>query len=314
MPTLSTVLSPAVASFYGSADADLKVSNDSFTSGITPSRFATFSVDNYRIVNGMPFKEGNYGCAVLVECGVNSVSKPNPVEDEGLDLNFTAHWVPSANNLYVENVDWYPVKGSGVLHVSNNGAPSRRDFQYLSKRYYAETVSMQLANGDYFHTDDLSWNTQQSVAVTFVPNIQSGSETVILETNLAEDEIVENNESYVSVRYNNLGQVLLYVNKDLLWRTNTVYGYLSKPLIVALQVDAFNATVRLGVVDNSKAQFVDFNVNHPFAGRYYIGNTPLSSDAQTVINLLDVSYWGSNIGSAFDQYVLKLNQQYGVTL
>jgi hypothetical protein len=319
MPNITQPLDAAVASFGISADADLSVvQTNMFSTDIIPSRYVQFEVEPYRVVQGMPFKEGNYGFGVLVECGINSVSNPSPSENDALNLGFSGHWVSSTPDMYVSGETWYPVKGDpNVSLISSTGnIPELINFDYLRKRAYVSSTVMSLDSGAHFVTPNLSWNTEVSFVCTFIPRVPIGSEFVVMETNLSEEDYGrEVNGSFISIRYNTLGQILFVAGDDVLWRSNTVYGYLSRPLIIGLNIDATNQTVRLAVIDNSKIQFVNYNIEHPFEGCFYLGYSPADVLSNATMNILDVAYWNKSLlDSEFDNHVLRINQQYGVTL
>lgn len=320
MAGYSLPFDPAVTDVNVSFDADIIVKNDVFTSNIVPSRYSQFSVEPYFVLNGLPFGEGNYGLAVQTECIVTTASSPVPDTPQTIDLSFASHWLPDSSYYNSTTGVWSGYNGSNLMNLTKGISPTSpriiTSFSYLSKRSYVSSSVMHVDGGAYFSTSNLSWSQTQSIAAVFVPRIPAGEEFVILETNLSTDTYGSDVfGDFISVRYDKSGRVVFLAGDDILWRSNTVYGYLSRPLIVAVSINSNDRSVRLIVVDNSKTVATTFTVNHPYTGQMYIGYSPSAVASHASMDILDVSMWASNISSnTFDNYVQKLNQLYGVSL
>jgi hypothetical protein len=82
-----------------------------------------------------------------------------------------------------------------------------------------------------------------------------------------------------------------------------------------MDISAVNKTVRIAVIDNSKATFTSHSIQHPYDGQIYIGYSPSAQYSSASMNILDVSMWyGDFSDNEFDSRIQRLNQQYGVSL
>lgn len=315
MPEFSLPLDPADAVSSLTADIDVAVESLSpFSSDIVPGRYSLFDIESYYVAKGLPFKDGNYGLVVQTECNVDAVGNPVPLLPSELDLEFESHWVAS-DNYYGDDI-WSPISGNILNVLTASGSPYVvNGFRYLQKRSYVLADVMRLEDGSFFHTNDLNWGKTVGFAVVLTPRVQPNSEYVLFETNLNDVSYGSDVDgTFVGLKYNNLGQISFYAGDDVLWTSNTVYGYLTKPIIVAVNISAQDQSVRVTVVDNSKIVSTSHTINHPYSGCFYIGGSPSDAYSSCSMSVMDVALWYDLSDDTFDLYVQKLNQQYGVSL
>jgi len=286
-----------------------------FEQSLIPLNSATYDVEPYYVVDGLPRADEPLGVLVGVEAAAADLSASGAFPDPwDVDLKVSARWLPLAGT-FDDQTTWGAMDGDEPFDLICDGSTPvlDTDFSYVRGQDFVPGGAMRLDGTDHFFTDGARWSAQ-SVTVLMVVVLRPPQFEVygLLET--ASPDGSTDGAPYLSMRYTAAGEIQTACQGLLDTRQTSVgLARAGQPIVVGFGLYP-DRTLRTVVIDR-RFYGIERRLagERPYDARLFIGRSPGLQLGVADMDILDICYWTDEPKEHIGARAQQLDSIYGVS-